>query len=261
MEIKNVLETPVYVVDKNGNPLMPTFHRGKVRRFLKQGKAKIFIREPFTIQLLYNSTLFKQDVELKVDSGYLNVGVSAITDKKEVLSAELKLLTNVSARIKEKSMYKRLRKFNLPYRKPRFNNRRKNYNKRKDGWLSPSIQHKLDSHIRFIEKLKKILPITRIIVEVANFDIQKIKSPDIKGKEYQEGEQKDFYNLREYILHRDDHKCQNPSCKNNETNPLLQIHHIKYRSNGGTDTPNNLITLCNKCHSPKNHETGQLLDI
>jgi N6-L-threonylcarbamoyladenine synthase len=62
--------------------------------------------------------------------------------------------------------------------------------------LAPSVQHKLDSHIRFIEKLKKQLPIKEVIIEVANFDIQKINNPDIEGKGYQEGDMMGFWNLR-----------------------------------------------------------------
>lgn len=81
------------------------------------------------------------------------------------------------------------------------------------------------------------------------------------GVDYQQGEQMVFWNLREYILHRDNHKCQNPTCKNKDKNPILEIHHILYRRNGETDTPSNLITLCNKCHTSSNHKKGKILDI
>ena len=70
------------------------------------------------------------------------------------------------------------------YRKPRFDNR-----KRKDGWLAPSVQNKVDTHLTVIRKVHEILPVSKIIVEVASFDIQKIKNPTIGGTEYQQGSQ------------------------------------------------------------------------
>lgn len=113
----------------------------------------------------------------------------------------------------------------------------------------------MDSQIRIIDQIKKILSITKVIVEVANFDTQKILNPAIQGIEYQQGIQKDFFNLREYILFRDNHQCQNPNCKNKSRQPILSVHHIIYRSNGGIDSPNNLIMLCTECHTPLTHKT------
>ncbi len=243
----------VYVKNLRKQALMPTTPR-KAKLLLKEGKAKVLTVKPFTIQLLITTGETKQDIVLGIDSGYLNIGFSATTGKKELISGEIKLLQGMKDRITEKVQYRRIRRQRLRYRKSRFDNR-----KIKEGWLAPSIQHKLDSHIRFINRLKDILPVTKIIVEVANFDIQKIKNPDIQGTEYQQGEQLGFWNLREYILHRDDHKCQNPNCKNKDVQPILEIHHIKYQSNGGTGTPNNLVTLCNECHTTSNHKQGRFL--
>ena len=238
-----------YVISREGKPLDPTKRAGKVRRLLKSGQAKVIHRKPFTIQLLIDTTHYTKAYTLGVDSGYMHVGLSVISDKEEVFSAEVELLQGQVERNEERHSYRRTRRGRLRYRKPRFDNRKRN-----EGWLAPSIQHKLDSHIRIIEMLKTILPITREIVEVATFDTQKILNPAIEGLEYQEGCQKDFYNLREYILHRDSHKCQNPDCKNKDKNPILELHHIMFKSNGGTDSPNNFITLCTKCHTPKNHK-------
>jgi N6-L-threonylcarbamoyladenine synthase len=99
--------------------------------------------------------------------------------------------------------------------------------------------------IKINNKLHKILPITKIIVEVASFDIQKIKNPNIQGVEYQQGNQLDFWNIREYVLFRDGHKCQH--CKGKSKDKILNVHHIESRKIGG-DAPNNLITLCKICH-------------
>ena len=241
----------VYVIGIDGKPLMPT-NNAKARILLKEKKATVRTIKPFTIKLTYQTdTEYVQPITLGIDSGYLNIGFSAVTDKKELISGEVKLLDKMKERIYEKSMYRTIRRNKLRYRKPRWNNRIKS---KKKGWLAPSITHKLDSHLVFVDKITKILPIQKIIVEVANFDIQKIKNPDIQGVEYQQGEQMGFWNLREYILHRDGHKCQNPNCKNKDASPILEVHHIDNRINGGADTPTNLITLCNKCHTPANHK-------
>lgn len=246
----------VYVLSKDGKPLMPTKRYAKIRILRKKGLLKIIDRKPFTVQLLYDTNNITQDIILGIDSGYLNIGFSAITEKQELISGEVKLLKGQKERLKERSDYRGLRRQRLRYRARRFDNR---ISSKKEGWLAPSIKHKLDSHIRFIEKLQKILPITKIVVEVANFDIQKIKNPEIEGKLYQEGEMKGFWNLREYILHKDNHKCQNPDCKNKDKDQILMIHHIVFREKGGTDSPVNLTTLCNKCHTPSNHKKGKFL--
>ncbi|WP_206207805.1 RNA-guided endonuclease IscB [Virgibacillus profundi] len=246
----------VHVLDKSGKALMPTKRFGKVRRMLKQKKAKVVQRKPFTIQLLFETTTHTQDLTLGIDSGYKYIGVSVVSEKEELLSAELELLDGVKKRLKERSDYRKQRRSRKRHREPRFDNR---ITSKKKGWFAPTVQHKLDTHIRFIDMLKGILPISKTIIEVANFDIQKIKNPEITGKQYQEGEMMGFWNLREYILHRDKHTCQNPDCKNNEAHPILEIHHIVFRDNEGTDAPSNLITLCNKCHTSANHKKGKYL--
>lgn len=239
----------VYVLNNLGQSLMPTNRYAKVRILLKSKKAKVINTKPFTIQLIYDVIEYKQFINLGIDSGYLNIGFSAVTDKKELISGEVKLLKGMSERLKEKAMYRKQRRSRLRHRNPRFDNRR-----RSNEWLAPSIQHKFDSHIRIIDKLKGILPISNIVIEVANFDTHLLKNPNISGEEYQNGEQKDFFNLREYILHRDGHQCQNPNCKNKDKNPILQVHHIGFWKKDRSNRPGNLITLCNKCHVPKNHK-------
>ena len=246
----------VYVISIDNKALMPTSN-AKARILLKQKKAIVKKLKPFTIQLTYKTkNKYTQSITLGIDSGYNNIGFSAITDKKELLCGELKLLQGMKERLLEKAMYRKIRRSRLRYRKPRWNNRIKSKQK---GWLAPSLQHKLDTHIKFIDSLYKILPITKCIVEIANFDIQKIKNPNISGEEYQQGNMMGFWNLREYILFRDNHTCQNPNCKNKDKNPILEIQHIKYKSLGGVDNPNNLITLCSKCHTPANHKKGKFL--
>ena len=245
----------VLVINKHGQPLMPTTPR-KARILLQSGKAKIAGRDPFTIQLVYGSSGYKQPISLGIDAGYKNIGFSAVTEKKELIGGEVELLDGVSERITERKKYRRTRRNRLRHRSPRFDNR-----KRDEGWLAPSIQHKLDTHLRFVERIKSRLPITKITVETAKFDIQKIKNPDIQGEQYQQGEQLGYKNLTDYIRHRDGYECQNPECKNKKSEKVLQVHHLGYWKNppDRSNRPSNLITLCDKCHSSPNHKKGKLL--
>lgn len=245
----------VLVINKHGQPLMPTPPR-KARILLQLGKAKIVGRNPFTIQLIYGSSGYKQPISLGIDAGYKHVGFSAVTDTEELIGGEVELLDGVSERITEKQKYRRTRRNRLRHRAKRFDNRKCN-----EGWLAPSIQHKLNTHLRFIERVKSRLPVTKTTVETAKFDIQKIKNPDIQREEYQLGEQLGYRNLTNYIRHRDGYKCQNPDCKNKSCDKVLQIHHIGYWKNppDRSNRPSNLITLCDKCHSSPNHKKGKIL--
>ena len=239
----------VYVINKDGSPLMPTKRYGKVRRMLKSGKAKVINRCPFTIQLLYKSTAFTQPVSLGIDAGSKTIGVSATTEKEVLYEAEVSLRNDIVDLLSTRRQNRRTRRNRKTrYRKPRFNNR-----KRKDGWLAPSVQNKVDTHMTVVRKICELLPVTKIVAEVASFDIQKIKNPDIKGKEYQQGEQLDFWNTREYVLFRDGHTCQ--CCKGKSKDKILNVHHIESRKTGG-DAPNNLITLCETCH--KGYHKGEI---
>ena len=236
----------VYVVNLQKEPLMPTIP-AKARHLLEQGKATVVSRKPFTIQLLETKGTAKQSITLGVDAGYKTIGFSAATDKKELLSGEVQLRTNISKLLEQRRNYRRTRRNKLWHRQPRFDNRSK-----PKGWLAPSIQHKLDSHIRLVEKIKKLLPVTEVTVEVAGFDIQKIKNPEIEGTGYQQGEQLGFWNVREYVLHRDNHTCQH--CHGKKKDPILQVHHINGKAEGATDRPEGLLTVCKTCHD--DHHTG-----
>lgn len=242
---------------------MPSTRHGKVKHLLKEGKAKVIKKNPFTIQLLYDTTNYTQFITLGIDSGYSNIGFSAISETKELISGEVKLISNQPERTRDRQQYRRQRRNKLRHRKPRFDNRR-----RTKGWLAPTIQNKLDQHIKLVERVKSLIPVNKTIIEVANFDIQAIKDIDIQGIGYQQGVQYGFWNLREYILHRDSHICQNPNCKHKKNAPKfdyiksnipLQVHHIGYWHNDRTDRPENLITLCIHCHTSANHKKGKFL--
>lgn len=243
----------VYVLNINGQPLMPTQRHGKVRRLLKAGKAKVIKRCPFTIQLLYETQDNVQPVSLGVDAGSKYIGISATTEEIVLYEAEIELRNDIVKLLSDRREQRRGRRNRKTrYRKPRFNNRR-----RKDGWLAPSVQNKVDSHLTAIRKVHEILPVTKVVVEVASFDVQKIKNLDIKGTEYQKGEQLGFWNVREYVLWRDNHTCQ--CCKGKSKDKVLNVHHIESRKTGG-NAPNNLITLCETCHKGYHNGTIALPD-
>lgn len=240
----------VYIQDIDGKPMMPTTRHGKVRRLLKDSKAVVVNTCPFTIKLMYKTSGYKQEIVLGVDAGTKHVGLSATTKSKELYSSEVILRSDIVELLSTRRESRRTRRNRLRYRKPRFNNRIKS---KRTGWVAPSVRHRIDAHIRVIDNICSILPVSRVIVEVAQFDTQKIKNPDISGDEYQEGDQLGFWNVREYILARDGHKCQH--CKGKSKDPILNVHHIESRKTGG-DSPSNLITLCETCH--KEYHKGNI---
>lgn len=243
----------VYVINKDGQPLMPTERCGKVRRLLKSGKAKVVKRCPFTIQLLYETGNAVQPVDLGIDAGSKTIGVSACTEHKELYAAEVIVRNDIVEKLstrRESRRFRRSRK--TRYRKARFLNRT---HRKKKGWLAPSVEAKIGTHLRIVNDVCKILPVSHITVETAAFDMQKIQAiregreiPE--GTDYQQGEQLGFWNVREYVLCRDNHVCQ--CCKGKSKDPILNVHHIESRKTGG-NAPNNLITLCETCHKKFHH--------
>lgn len=235
----------VYVLNKNGEALMPCKPR-KARVLLKEKKAKVVNRTPFTIQLLYGSSGYKQPVNLGVDAGSQYIGLSATTHKKELFKATVELRQDISGLLESRKILRRNRRNKLRYRPARFNNRGKK------GKLAPSIQHKIDSHLTIIKRICNIIPIENIIVETAEFDIHKLKNPEVYGVEYQHGDGEGFYNVKSAVLSRDNYTCQICGVKQAK----LEVHHIRSRSEGGSNRMDNLVVLCKDCHA-KVH-TGEL---
>jgi len=218
---------------------MPT-SRARARRLLREGKAKVVQRTPFTIQLTIATGETVQPVSLGVDAGSKVIGLSATTKKEVLFEAEVQLRNDIVELLSTRRELRRSRRYRKTrYRKPRFDNRRK-----PEGWLAPSVENKVNAHLKAVDMVCKILPVADITVEAASFDIQKLKNPEISGVEYQQGEQLGFWNVREYVLWRDNHQCQGrKGCKDK----ILNVHHIETRKTGG-NAPNNLITLCKQCH-------------
>ena len=242
----------VYVLNKDGLPLMPTHKLGKVRHLLKDGKAKVIKRSPFTIKLNYNCDNYIQPITLGVDAGSKHIGLSASTKKEELYCSDVELRDDVVELLSTRRQNRRTRRNHLRYRPARFDNRKK-----EDSWLAPSIRQKIDSHLKVIEEVHKILPISQTIVEVASFDTQLLKAllegKTISGIDYQQGEMTG-YNTREYVLYRDNHTCQH--CHGKSKDKVLEVHHLETRKTGG-NAPSNLITLCKTCHN-KDHK-GEII--
>lgn len=231
---------------------MPTENHAKVRMLLKSGKAKVVKRTPFTIQLTGTSKTFTQEVTLGVDAGSKHVGLSASTAKKELFSAELRPRNDVVDLMSSRRALRRSRRNRTTrYRQARFNNRVHSKHK---GWLAPSVEVKIWNHLQGIRFVAKLLPVKTIRVETAEFDLQRLKAleagePVPVGTDYQLGEMYGQYNVRQYVLHRDGYTCQCCGAHGTDKKPVkLHVHHLETRKTGG-DAPDNLITLCEDCHT------------
>ena len=240
----------VYVINKHGRPLMPC-SPAKARHLLDEGKAKIKKRTPFTIQLVYGSSGYTQEVILGVDAGSKTIGMSASTTKEELLSAEVKPRNDVVDLLSTRREFRRARRNRKTrYRKPRFDNRVRSKHK---GWLAPSVEVKIQEHITAIRRVCGILPVSKVVVETAEFDLHLLKAiadgkPVPQGEDYQKGEMYGHYNVRQYVLWRDNYTCQ--CCGAHATKKKevrLHVHHLESRKVGG-DAPDNQVTLCESCH-------------
>ena len=238
----------VYVLKQNGQPFMPTERFSKVRRLLKEGKAKVVRREPFTIRLLYEpETDVVQECYCGVDTGSKHIGVAVVSNDKVLYQSQIELRSDIKRKMDDRRMYRHNRRSRKTrYRKKRFLNRR---NSIRDDRLPPSVKHKVQAHIDEIEFCKKILPVSDLILEVSQFDTALMKNPSLINEKvkhwgYQQGFNYGYSSRREAILHRDNYTCQ--CC--GKKNCRLEVHHIKFKSQGGTDDEENLITLCEDCH-------------
>ena len=238
----------VYVLKQNGQPFMPTERFGKVRRLLKEGKAKVVRREPFTIRLLYEpKTDVVQECYCGVDTGSRHIGVAVVGNDRVLYQSQTVLRDDIKRKMDRRRAFRRNRRIRKTrYRKSRFLNRK---NSTKLNRLPPSVKHKVQAHIDEIEFCKKILPVSDLILEVSQFDTALMKNPNLINEKvkhwgYQKGFNYGYSSRREAVLHRDNYTCQ--CC--GKKNCRLEVHHIKFRSNGGTDDEENLITLCEDCH-------------
>lgn len=233
-----------------GESLMPCNQR-KARLLLKEGKAKIIGYKPFTIQLLQATGETTQEVHLGVDTGAKHIGIAATIEDKVLIKGEIELRDDIHKNMTSRSLLRKARRGRKTrYRKARFLNR-----KRRDGWIPPTVQSKLDATFMWIDKFSELLPNPVLHIEVGKFDTQKMMNPDISNEEYQNGQCAGYYDVRYFVFARDNYTCQ--VCK--KKNKILNTHHIVYKTEGGTDRADNLITVCTDCHTSENHKIGGIL--
>lgn len=248
----------VYVLNKDGQPLMPTDRHGKVKHLLKSGKAKVIKKCPFTIKLLYESTNHTQNLTLGVDTGSGTIGAAVSKNNGDIIyMSEIIVRNDIADKMKQRTKYRRSRRTRKTrYRKPRWLNRK---NSIKSDRFNPTMISKFHSHVKEIEYIKSILPITTMVFETGQFDMHLMKNPSLANPEvrhwgYQKGANYGFENTKAMVLNRDNYTCQ--CCKGKHKDSKLEVHHIIFRSQGGSDEQSNLITLCHTCH--KNLHSGKV---
>ena len=233
-----------------GESLMPCSQR-KARLLLKEGKAKIVGYKPFIIQLLQATGETTQDVHLGVDTGAKHIGIAVTSGNKVLTKGEIELRDDIHKNMMVRHQARRDRRNrNTRYRKARFLNR-----KRREGWLPPTVQSKLNATFMWIDRFYSLLPNPILHIEVGKFDIHKMINPDVVKEGYKNGQCAGYYDVRYFVFARDNYTCQ--VCK--KRNKILRTHHIVYKSKGGTDRADNLITVCTDCHTSENHKVGGIL--
>jgi 5-methylcytosine-specific restriction endonuclease McrA len=238
----------VFVLDTNKRPLAPC-HEAVARKLLKQGKAAIYRRFPFTIILKksVDESKIKATYRLKIDYGSRHTGLAILRGQDVVWLGQLDHRTDIKERIDKRRAFRRARRNRKTrYRKPRFLNRR-----RKDGWLPPSLESRVQNIQTWVNRLKKLCPIGYISYENAKFDTQLMRNPEISGIEYQQGTLQG-YEVREYLLEKFWRKC----CYCGKENVPLEVEHIIPKSRGGTDRVDNLCLACHDCNQRKGSKTA-----
>jgi hypothetical protein len=244
----------VAVISSTGIRLMPTTCY-RARKFLKDGRAIIANRKPFTIRLTGRESGAVQPVEYKCDTGYSYIGVSVVSEKHEYVSAQYDTLQDEVAQHEAQARNRRNRRNRLRHREPRFTNRVK-----KEGWLAPSIRHKKDLHEDVFRAFYNVIPITSATFEMGQFDTQLLKAleeglPIPQGVDYQLGEGYGTGTLREAVFSRDNYTCQCCGRKLKD-GAILHVHHLGYLKHDHSNRMANLATICEKCHTPANHKKG-----
>lgn len=228
-------------------------HPARARELLKNGRAKVFRRYPFTIILLDREGGDVQPVTLKIDPGSKTTGLALVADSKRgkrvVWAGELNHRGEQikAALLSRKQLRRGRRSRKTRYRQPRFDNRR-----RAEGWIPPSLRSRVDNVLTWVERLRRFTPICAISMELVKFDTQVMQNPEISGVEYQQGELMG-YEVREYLLEKWGRKCAYCGA----TNMPLEIEHIIPKSRGGSNRASNLTLACNACNQCKGNQTAE----
>lgn len=236
------MSNTIFVLDTNKKPLTPC-RPLMARKLLTAGKAAVFRRYPFTIILKKAVDATPEPLILKLDPGSKTTGIALFQGYKVIFGAELtERSQTIKLRLESRSSLRRSRRNRQTrYRQPRFLNRA-----RTKGWLAPSLQHRVETTITWVNKFIRVAPIGLIIQELVRFDLQQIETPEISGIEYQQGELQG-YEIREYLLNKWERKCAYCGAEN----VPLQIEHIQPKAKGGSHRISNLCLACEKCNQKK----------
>ena len=234
----------VFVIDTNLKPCNPV-HPGRARLLLKQQKAAVYRRFPFTIILKAVSTESPEPLRFKVDPGSKTTGVAIVNDATglvvwaaEVTHRGQKIKADIESR---RAIRRNRRSRHTRYREPRFLNRTK-----PKGWLAPSLMSRVYNIETWLRRIRRVCNIVEISMELVKFDMQKMVNPEISGFDYQQGELVG-YEVREYLLEKYHRKCVYCS----KENVPLQIEHVVPRAKGGSNRVNNLVIACEPCNTKK----------
>jgi 5-methylcytosine-specific restriction endonuclease McrA len=232
----------VFVLDTHKKPLNPCTP-GVARSLLNAGKAAVFRQYPFTIILKKVVDTPIEPCILKIDPGSRTTGFAILQGNQVIFGAEL---THRGAAIKQslesrRALRRGRRNRHTRYRQPRFLNRT-----RPEGWLAPSLQHRVETTMTWVNRFIKLCPIGSIVQELVRFDLQQIENPEISGVEYQQGELLG-YEVREYLLNKWNRQCT--YCK--VENVPLQVEHIQPKAKGGSNRISNLCLACEPCNLKK----------
>lgn len=240
----------VFVLDKSGKPLMPCSEK-RARLLLARGRARVHRQMPFVIRLIDRKQADSQVQRLviKIDPGSQFTGIALVRQRQQAVHVlSLMELVHRGFQIKkallQRAGYRRRRRSKLRYRAPRFDNRT-----RPAGWLPPSLQHRVDTTMSWVQRLRRWAPITDLAVERVKFDMQKMQNPEISGVEYQQGELQG-YEVREYLLEKWGRKCMYCHVENKP----FQVEHILARIKGGSDRVSNLGLACEPCNLKKDKQ-------
>ena len=234
---------------------MPTTRYGKVRHMLRDGKAIVYSRQPFTIQLTYETSAYVQPIEACQDTGYRHIGISVKSAIREYVSEQRDLLPDEKQHHDDRRRYRQTRRSRLRYRKYRHNNRKKS-----NKWLPPSMKNKAECHINLILRFAAIAPLRDVTIELGEFDIQALKAietgkPLPEGVDYQRGPRYQEQTIRSAVFHRDNYACR--ICgRSIKDNAVLHAHHMYFWRGQHGNSIGELITVCEKCHTSANHQPG-----
>ncbi len=236
-----------HVISKAGKPLMPCSN-AVARLLLKDNKARVKQTTPFTIKLNYElKKEYVGKLTLGIDTGSSIIGSGVVDEKGNVFYAsEVEIRNDITSKMDRRRKYRRTRRNRkCRYRPCRFLNRK---NSIKKGRLSPTMRSKIDAHLREINFVKSILPISEVILECGTFDMHSLKNPEVLNDPslYQKGLKYGFNNTKAFVLHRDNYTCQH--CRGKSKDNHLRCHHIIFKTDGGSDEPENLVVLCKTCH-------------